>query len=97
MQVRLKKETTYEEIKKAIQKSSQSELQGIMTWTSDDVVSSDFVGNTHSCILDMKSGIPLNDHFFKLIAWFDNEVAYAHRVVDLILYMASQASSMRKA
>lgn len=58
-----------------------------MEYTEDDVVSSDFVGNTKSCIVDIKSGIPLNKQFVKLIAWYDNEVAYANRIVDFIHFV----------
>jgi len=87
--VRLEKEASYEHIKAAIKEASEGPLKNIMCYTEDEVVSSDFIGDTHSCIFDAKAGISLNNHFVKLIAWYDNEFAYSHRVVDLIEYMAS--------
>ncbi|KAI7989271.1 Glyceraldehyde-3-phosphate dehydrogenase, cytosolic [Camellia lanceoleosa] len=68
---------------------SGGKLKGIMGYTEDDVVSTDFVGHSRSCIFDAKAGIALNEHFVKLIAWYDNEWGYSSRVVDLIVHMAS--------
>ncbi|RDD44074.1 Glyceraldehyde-3-phosphate dehydrogenase [Trichoplax sp. H2] len=88
---RLKKETTYEAIKEAVSKASKSsEFQGIMGYTEDDVVSSDFVGDTHSSIFDAKAGIMLSGTFVKLVSWYDNEFGYSNRVIDLIRHMDSQ-------
>jgi len=89
--VKLAKPATYEEIKKLLlAKASSPEYHGIVAYTEDEVVSSDFIGDTHSCIFDAKAGISLNDTFVKLIAWYDNEMGYSNRVIDLIAYMATQ-------
>lgn len=87
---RLAKPAKYEEIKAAMKTASQGALKGIMGYTEDDVVSSDFVGDTRSSIFDAKAGIALNDTFVKLVSWYDNEMGYSCRVVDLIAYMASK-------
>ncbi|KAK9363366.1 hypothetical protein V1504DRAFT_445854 [Lipomyces starkeyi] len=86
--VRLEKPATYEEIKAVIKKASETDYKGIMGYTEDDVVSQDFVGDTHSSIFDAKAGIPLNDTFVKLVSWYDNEFGYSARVVDLLVYIA---------
>jgi len=70
--VRIEKAASYEEICQAIQKASEGDLKGIMSYTHDEVVSTDFLGDTHSCIFDSKAGIQLNKNFVKLIAWYDN-------------------------
>jgi len=88
--VRLGKNTSYEEICKVIKKASESSMKGIITYCDEEVVSSDFIGNTASCIFDEGAGIALNPRFYKLVAWYDNEMGYAHRVVDLVRYMASK-------
>lgn len=85
----LEKPATYEEICAVMKKASEGELRGIMGYTNEDVVSSDFLGDTHTSIFDAKAGISLNDHFVKLVAWYDNEVGYSSKTVDLIQYMAS--------
>jgi len=85
---RLAKETTYDEIKAAMKHASENELKGILAYTEDDVVSTDFIGDTHSSIFDSKAGIQLSPTFVKVIAWYDNEYGYATRVVDLIEYIA---------
>ncbi|CAG8623109.1 5967_t:CDS:10, partial [Cetraspora pellucida] len=85
--VRLEKETTYEDIKKAMKYASENELKGILGYTEDDVVSSDFLGDTHSSVFDAKAGIQLNPTFVKVIAWYDNELAYSMRILDLIEYV----------
>ncbi|CAL5338634.1 unnamed protein product [Camellia sinensis] len=87
--VRLEKGASYQQIKDAIKKESGGKLKGIMGYTEDDVVSTDFVGDSRSCIFDAKVGIALNEHFVKLIAWYDNEWGYSSRVVVLIVHMAS--------
>src|SRR5574344_779872 len=87
--VKLAKPTTYEKIEKAIQKSSKNEMKGIVSYTDEPVVSTDFVNDYHTCIFDASAGIMLNDTFVKLIAWYDNEWGYSNKTVDLISYMAS--------
>ncbi len=85
--VRLSKPTDYETICKTIKEASQGKMKGIVSYTDEEVVSTDFIGDTHSSIFDEKAGIALSPTFYKLIAWYDNEVGYAHRVVDLVDYM----------
>ncbi|EXX77548.1 glyceraldehyde-3-phosphate dehydrogenase (phosphorylating) TDH3 [Rhizophagus irregularis DAOM 197198w] len=85
---RLGKETSYEEIKKVMKEASETELKGILAYTEDDVVSTDFIGDTHSSIFDAKAGIALNSTFVKVVAWYDNEYGYATRCVDLIAHIA---------
>jgi len=88
--VRLEKTAPYEKIKETIKAAAQGELKGILGYTEDQVVSSDFVGDTRSSIFDADAGLSLNPNFVKLISWYDNEYGYSHRVVDLICYMASK-------
>jgi glyceraldehyde 3-phosphate dehydrogenase len=85
--VRTVKETSYAEISAAMKKASQSYLKGILEYTADEVVSTDFIHSSASSIYDEGSGIELNKRFFKLIAWYDNEWGYSHRVADLIKFM----------
>ncbi|PSR84787.1 Glyceraldehyde-3-phosphate dehydrogenase [Actinidia chinensis var. chinensis] len=87
--VRLEKGASYQQIKDAIKEESEGKLKGILGYTEDDVVSTDFLGDSRSSIFDAKAGIALNDHFVKLVAWYDNEWGYSSRVVDLIVHMAS--------
>ncbi|KAF7839823.1 glyceraldehyde-3-phosphate dehydrogenase, cytosolic [Senna tora] len=89
--VRLEKKATYEQIKSAIKEESEGNLKGILGYTEDDVVSSDFVGDSRSSIFDAKAGIALNENFAKLVAWYDNEWGYSSRVIDLIVHIASVA------
>ncbi|KAM8964475.1 glyceraldehyde-3-phosphate dehydrogenase, testis-specific [Lycaon pictus] len=84
---RLAQPTPYEAIKEAIKAAAKGPLAGILAYTEDEVVSTDFVGNTHSSIFDANAGIALNNSFVKLISWYDNEFGYSHRVVDLLRYM----------
>jgi len=91
--VRLEKGASYDDIKAAIREASESTMKGILGYTDEEVVSSDFIGDTRSSIFDALAGISLNPHFVKLISWYDNEFAYSHRVVDLIEYIASVESS----
>lgn len=88
--VRLGKPAKYEDIKAKVKEAANGSLKGILGYTEDDVVSSDFIGDTHSSIFDAQAGIPLNDSFVKLISWYDNEYGYSNRVVDLIKYMQSK-------
>jgi len=87
---RLAKPATYDQIKAVIKKASEHEMKGIMGYTEDDVVSTDFIGDTHSSIFDAKAGIALSDTFVKLVSWYDNEYGYSTRCVELIEYMASK-------
>jgi glyceraldehyde 3-phosphate dehydrogenase len=86
--VRIEKGATYDEIKAVLKKSSENELKGILSYTEDDIVSTDLNGDTHSSIFDAKAGISLNDHFVKLVSWYDNEWGYSRRVLDLLAYIA---------
>jgi glyceraldehyde 3-phosphate dehydrogenase len=88
--VKLSKPTTYEEICQKMKEASAGELKGLLFYTDDEVVSSDFIGSTYSAIFDAKAGIGLNDRFFKVVAWYDNEMGYSTRVVDLVEYMAKK-------
>ncbi len=85
---RLRTPTTYEEICKAVEEASNTYMKGIVTYTKDDVVSTDMRGETHTCIFDENAGIMLDDNFVKLIAWYDNEWGYSCKVLDLIEHMA---------
>ena len=85
---RLEKPATYEEIKAAIKEAANGPMKGILDYTEDDVVSSDFLGDPHTSIFDAKAGIALNDNFVKLVSWYDNEWGYSNKVVDLIQHMA---------
>nr|P26520.1 RecName: Full=Glyceraldehyde-3-phosphate dehydrogenase, cytosolic [Petunia x hybrida]CAA42904.1 glyceraldehyde 3-phosphate dehydrogenase [Petunia x hybrida] len=87
--VRLEKEATYDEIKAAIKEESEGKLKGIPGHTEDDVVSTDFIGDNRSSIFDAKAGIALSKNFVKLVSWYDNEMGYSTRVVDLIKHIAS--------
>ena len=84
----LERPTTYEEICAAMKKAAEGELKGIVEYVDEDVVSSDFLGDEHTSIFDSKAGIMLTDTFVKLVAWYDNEWGYAHKLVDLAAYMA---------
>jgi len=86
--VRLAKPATYEEIKAEVKLASETYLKGIMGYTEDDVVSSDFTGDDRSSIFDADAGISLNSNFVKLISWYDNEWGYSNRVIDLLIHMA---------
>lgn len=89
--VRLERPATYEQIKQAMKKASEGELKGILGYTEDEVVSSDFIGNSHSSIFDAKAGISLNDNFVKVVSWYDNEWAFSCRLVELAVFMQSKA------
>ncbi len=84
---RLKRGATYDEIVDAVKKACDGELKGIMSWTDEDLVSSDFIHDPHTSIFDVKAGIALNDNFVKLVSWYDNEWGYSNKVVDLIEHM----------
>ena len=84
------KDTNYKEICAAMKKASESYLKGILAYTEDEVVSSDFIHDPASSIFDAGSGIELNSRFFKLVSWYDNEWGYSHRCVDLVKSMISK-------
>jgi len=88
--VRLNKETTYEEICAKIKEVSEGSMKGILGYTEDQVVSTDFLGDKRSSIFDAKAGIQLSNTFVKLVSWYDNEYGYSNRVVDLVKYMEKQ-------
>jgi len=85
---RIQKPATYEEIKQMIKRRSETDLAGILGYTEDEVVSTDFIGDARSSIFDARAGISLNPHFVKLISWYDNEYGYSTRVCDLVAYIA---------
>ncbi len=87
--VRLAKDTTYDEIKAAMKKAADGELKGILGYTEDAVVSTDFIGDARTSIFDAKAGIQLSPTFVKVVSWYDNEWGYSNKVVDLIDYMSS--------
>ncbi len=84
---RLKKAASYEEICAAMKKASEGELKGVLGYTSEDVVSSDFIGNPHTSIFDEKAGIQLSPTFVKVVSWYDNEWAFSVKLLDLIAHM----------
>ncbi|MBE7029681.1 MAG: type I glyceraldehyde-3-phosphate dehydrogenase [Clostridia bacterium] len=86
---RLEKSATYDEIVAAIKEAADGELKGILSYTEDQVVSSDFIHDAHTSIFDVKAGIALTDNFVKLVSWYDNEWGYSNKVVDLIAYAYS--------
>jgi glyceraldehyde 3-phosphate dehydrogenase len=88
--VKLKQATTYENLCNTIRSASEGYLKGILEYSDEDVVSSDFIGNPHTCIFDAKAGIALNDNFFKLIAWYDNEWGYSNKLVDLAFKLSKK-------
>jgi len=88
---RLEKSTTYEDICKTMREASEGQYKGLIGYTDDEVVSSDFIGDTRSSIFDAKAGIQLNPNFVKLISWYDNEWGYSNRVVDLMVYVAKKS------
>lgn len=88
--VKLARDTTYDEISKVMKSASEKEMKGILAYTEEQVVSSDFIGSPYSCTFDQGAGIALNSRFYKLVGWYDNEMGYSARVVDLLEYMASK-------
>jgi len=85
--VNLAKSTSYDEIKAAMKSASEKGLKGILGYTEDEVVSSDFLGDARTSIFDAKAGIALTDKFVKVVSWYDNEWGYSNKVLDLIAYM----------
>jgi glyceraldehyde 3-phosphate dehydrogenase len=84
---RLKTPAKYDEIVAAVKEACAGELKGIMSYTEDDTVSSDFIHDPHTSIFDVKAGIALSDTFVKLVAWYDNEWGYSNKLLDLIIHM----------
>lgn len=87
--VKLKKETTYEEIMSVLKNASETNMKGILGFTEDDVVSQDFIGDSRTSIVDAKAGIGLNSTFFKIVSWYDNEYGYSSKLIDLAVHVAS--------
>ncbi len=85
--VNLEKPATYEEICAAMKKASEGELKGVLGYTDEDVVSSDFLGDARTSIFDAKAGIALTDTFVKVVSWYDNEMGYSNKVLELIKHM----------
>merc|ERR1711953_1538832 len=88
--VRIQKEASYEDICKCIKDASSGSMKGILGYTDEDLVSTDFIGDQRSSIFDAKAGIQLSKTFVKLVSWYDNEMGYSNRVIDLITYMQSR-------
>ena len=84
----LERPTTYEEICAVVKKASEGSMKGIVEYVDEDVVSSDFLGDTRTSIFDAKAGIALTDTFVKVVSWYDNEIGYSNKVLDLIAHMA---------
>jgi len=89
--VRLEKAASYDDIKAAVKAASQGEMKGILGYTEEELVSTDFLHDARSSIFDAEAGISLNPHFVKLISWYDNEWGYSNRVVDLLLHVHSKS------
>ena len=85
--VRLSKKTSYDEIKDTMKKASESDLKGILGYTDKPVVSQDFVGDSRTSIFDASAGIELNENFYKIISWYDNEYGYSNKLIDLAIYV----------
>merc|ERR1712156_930777 len=86
---RLEKGAKYEEIVAAVKEAAAGDMAGVLDWTEDEVVSTDFVSCKSSSVFDVGAGIALNDNFVKLVTWYDNEWGYSNRLVDLAIYMKS--------
>ena len=86
--VRTEKPASYQQIKDAFKKAAEGPYAGVISYTEDMVVSQDYVSNAHTCNFDAEAGIALNDNFFKLVAWYDNEYGYSAKLVELAQYVA---------
>ncbi|WP_298312824.1 type I glyceraldehyde-3-phosphate dehydrogenase [uncultured Aquimarina sp.] len=87
--VKTKKSVSYDELKAVVKKASENELKGVLAYTEEPVVSQDFVGEAHTSTFDAGAGIALNDNFFKLVSWYDNEYGYSSKLVDLSSYVGN--------
>jgi glyceraldehyde 3-phosphate dehydrogenase len=87
---RLEKPASYKEICAELKRASENELKGILGYTEDEVVSTDFNGEKLTSVFDAKAGIALNDNFVKLVSWYDNETGYSNKVLDLISHIANK-------
>merc|ERR1712013_713823 len=93
---RLEKGAKYDEIVAAVKEAAAGPMKGVLDWTDEEVVSTDFVSCKSSSIFDIGAGISLNDNFVKLVTWYDNEWGYSNRLVDLCCYMATQDGNMSR-
>lgn len=91
---RTEQATSYEEICQAMEKAALGEMRGVLGYTAEPVVSTDFTGDPHSSIFDAGAGMELNSNFFKVVAWYDNEWGYSNRAIDLILTMAAKETEL---
>ena len=91
---RTEQATSYAEICQAMETASWGSMQGVLGYTNEPVVSTDFIGDSHSSIFDASAGMELNNNFFKVVAWYDNEWGYSNRAIDLILAMAAKETEM---
>ncbi len=91
---RTAKATSYQEICAAMKQAADGEMKGVLGYTEDSVVSTDFTGDRHSSIFDAGAGIELNSNFFKVVSWYDNEWGYSNRMIDLMLSMAKKEAAM---
>jgi glyceraldehyde 3-phosphate dehydrogenase len=87
--VRTKKGASFDDVKKALKAASENELKGVLGYTEEELVSSDYTGEKQTCVFDAEASMALNDNFFKLIAWYDNEYGYSAKLVELALHVAS--------
>lgn len=87
--VRTEKSATYEDVKQAFKEAAEGEYKGVISYTDDEVVSQDYVSDPHTCNFDAGAGIALNDNFFKLIAWYDNEYGYSAKMVEMSAHIAT--------
>lgn len=87
--VKTKKSVSYDKLKEVMKNASENELKGVLGYTEEDVVSQDFIGESRTCVFDANAGIALNDNFFKLVAWYDNEYGYSTKLVDLATYIGN--------
>ena len=85
--VNLTKSTSYDEIKMVMQKAANGELKGVLGYTDKAVVSNDFIGDPRTSIFDASAGIAMNDRFFKIVSWYDNEWGYSNKIIELIRHM----------
>lgn len=93
--VRLDKPASYQEICAAMKQAARGSLKGILDYTEDEVVSNDFIGETCTSVFDAKAGIALNDNFIKVVAWYDNEIGYSSKVLDLVAHIVDDASAAK--